>query len=628
MVSSGASLSEVDDDNRTAMHHAAAKGSLTIIECLIGAGAKIDAVDNFGLTPLGEADRHSSRTGENKIRDCLIAAGADQSLSGSSLKQAKLLGIVLTSCQTLFFILFATCTDWDSRVNRDPEASADVLKTTYSMFMDVHVMIFIGFGFLMTFLRKYGHSSVGINFLLAAFTIQWHLLCHGFFAQAFAGNGFTKIGINLDSLLLADFASAVILISFGALLGKVSPVQMIVLAFFEVIWFNISEQVLLQIGILDVGGSIVVHLFGAYFGLTASRVLSAKSASSNNNNASVYHSDLFAMIGALFLWVYWPSFVASPANKYDQERAIIATTLSLTGSCVSAFLTSLALRRGKFSMVDVQNATLAGGVAIGSAANLTVLTPAEGLFIGVLGGLVSVFGYVKIQPFIERTLGVHDTCGVHNLHGMPAILAGVTSAIVIAYSGAPVTFQAHTSKEAYAATYGGLVTEERPASVQASFQLLCVLVSFAFAVVGGLVSALVALQFGNPDENMLFVDQSVWEVPSHELPFYFDTRGEINRQTIGYAIAQEASKHGGSVFVTAGGSRHGSSRHENSSHRGGIWNSQHTVPAFGSQPVTQATQEAISNELLNMKLDLVLQQTRTMGEANGGAAAASSADTV
>ena len=41
------------------------------------------------------------------------------------------------------------------------------------MFMDVHVMIFIGFGFLMTFLRKYGHSSVGLNFLVAAFVIQW-----------------------------------------------------------------------------------------------------------------------------------------------------------------------------------------------------------------------------------------------------------------------------------------------------------------------------------------------------------------------------------------------------------------------------------------------------------------------
>ena len=50
------------------------------------------------------------------------------------------------------------------------------------------------------------------------------------------------------------------------------------------------------------------------------------------------------------------------ASRYTplQERAIIATTLSLAASCVCAFIVSLALRGGKFSMVDVQNATLAG----------------------------------------------------------------------------------------------------------------------------------------------------------------------------------------------------------------------------------------------------------------------------
>lgn len=48
------------------------------------------------------------------------------------------------------------------------------------MFQDVHVMIFIGFGFLMTFLKKYGLSAVSLNMLIAVITIQWAVLIYGF----------------------------------------------------------------------------------------------------------------------------------------------------------------------------------------------------------------------------------------------------------------------------------------------------------------------------------------------------------------------------------------------------------------------------------------------------------------
>ena len=40
-------------------------------------------------------------------------------------------------------------------------------------------MIFIGFGFLMTFLKKYGLSAVSLNFMIAAICIQWHILVSG-----------------------------------------------------------------------------------------------------------------------------------------------------------------------------------------------------------------------------------------------------------------------------------------------------------------------------------------------------------------------------------------------------------------------------------------------------------------
>ena len=62
------------------------------------------------------------------------------------------------------------------------------------VFQDVHVMIFIGFGFLMTFLQKYGFSSIGLNFLIACFTIELAIVASGFRSKVLHDEEF-RIGI-------------------------------------------------------------------------------------------------------------------------------------------------------------------------------------------------------------------------------------------------------------------------------------------------------------------------------------------------------------------------------------------------------------------------------------------------
>lgn len=42
-------------------------------------------------------------------------------------------------------------------------------------------MIFVGFAFLMTFLKKYGYSATGFNLFLGALVIQWAFLARGCF---------------------------------------------------------------------------------------------------------------------------------------------------------------------------------------------------------------------------------------------------------------------------------------------------------------------------------------------------------------------------------------------------------------------------------------------------------------
>ena len=76
----------------------------------------------------------------------------------------------------------------------------------------------------------------------------------------------------------------------------------------------------------------------------------------------------------------------------------------------------------KYHLVQIKNATLAGGVAIGSCCNLMV-HPGGALIIGTIAGCVCTCGMHVGSPFLTRVLKVHDVSSVHNLHGLPAILA-------------------------------------------------------------------------------------------------------------------------------------------------------------------------------------------------------------
>ncbi|KAG8145116.1 hypothetical protein E2320_013481, partial [Naja naja] len=288
----------------------------------------------------------------------------------------------------------------------------------YPSFQDVHVMIFVGFGFLMTFLQRYSFGAVGFNFLLAAFGIQWALLMQGWLHTFEHG----KILIGVESLINADFCVGSVCIAFGAILGKVSPVQLLIMTLFQVTLFSVNEYILLDLlHVKDAGGSMTIHTFGAYFGLTVTSILYRPNLEqTKDKQESVYHSDLFAMIGTLFLWMYWPSFNSAISSHGDaQHRAAINTYCSLA-ACVltSVAFSSLLQKKGRLNMVHIQNATLAGGVAVGTSAEM-MLTPYGALIVGFICGIVTTTGYVYITPFLDAKLHIQDTCGVHNLHGMP-----------------------------------------------------------------------------------------------------------------------------------------------------------------------------------------------------------------
>ncbi|NWH21294.1 RHAG protein, partial [Grus americana] len=361
-------------------------------------------------------------------------------------------------------------------------------------FQDVHVMIFVGFGFLMTFLKKYGFSSVAINMLIAAFGLQWGTLMQGFWHMKEG-----KIRVDIKSMINADFSTATALISFGAVLGKTSPVQMLILTVLEITIFACNEHLVTEIlQATDVGASMTIHAFGAYFGLAVTLVLYRPGLKNKHENEeSTYHSDMFAMIGTLFLWLFWPSFNSAIASDtIHQMKAIINTYYSLAACAVVTFaLSSLVDQRGKFSMVLIQNATLAGGVAVGTCADLSI-HPFAAMCIGIIAGIISVLGFHFLTPLLASKLHIQDTCGVHNLHGLPGILGGIAGIIVTA------------------------IKEEARQSVRFTpgKQAAALGSTIGIALVGGaLTGGILKLPFlGQASDQNCFDDSVYWEVPEEE----------------------------------------------------------------------------------------------------------------
>jgi ammonium transporter Rh len=158
------------------------------------------------------------------------------------------------------------------------------------------------------------------------------------------------------------------------------------------IFWGLNEAIgVTKIQATDMGGSIFVHTFGAYYGLAASYFFQPNRAKKSKNCESNYHSEMIALVGSIFLWMYWPSFNGALASGATQHRTFINTVLGISGSVIGGVCVSRILF-GKLEMEIMLNATLAGGVAIGSAADL-VTAPWASLLIGFLGGVLSSVGF-------------------------------------------------------------------------------------------------------------------------------------------------------------------------------------------------------------------------------------------
>ena len=265
----------------------------------------------------------------------------------------------------------------------------------------------------MVFLKTHSWTSVGFNYLIACWGIQLNLLLMPFWEMCINKPSFHSINIGIPDLINADFAAGAVLISFGALLGKCNWGQLFVLATLEVILYAFNCAICVgALRIADMGGSYTIHMFGAFFGLSASFFFEPKKGIANEQGrcGGNYTSQLLAMIGTVFLFMYWPSFNAALAEGVAQQRAIVNTLISISASVLTSSFVSL-MFLGQFDMEVMLNSSLAGGVAIGASCDL-IIGPVYPFIIGVVSGGISAIGFLRVNASAQSTIKLHDTCGV------------------------------------------------------------------------------------------------------------------------------------------------------------------------------------------------------------------------
>ena len=102
------------------------------------------------------------------------------------------------------------------------------------------------------------------------------------------------------SMIKGDLAAVAVTVSFGALLGKTSHHQLLIISFIEVVIYSVNRAIAVKFfHAVDAGSSIFVHSFGAYFGLAVSRVLYSHKVVAHDKEISRYTSDIFATLGKL-----------------------------------------------------------------------------------------------------------------------------------------------------------------------------------------------------------------------------------------------------------------------------------------------------------------------------------------
>ncbi|KAK7068092.1 Ammonium transmembrane transporter activity protein, partial [Halocaridina rubra] len=199
-------------------------------------------------------------------------------------------------------------------------------------------------------------------------------------------------------------------------------------------WVWGKHGFLQQLGIIDIAGSSCVHLCGGSSAMVAAKMVGPRIGRYDEGDGSLpMGSPTSAILGMFMLWWGWLGFncgstygISGHLWKYA-ARTATTTLLSSIGGGIAG-MGATWYQKGRLEIPDVINSIL--GALVSVTAGCALFTTWEALAVGIIGGLISVYG----MPLIDK-LHIDDPVGATSVHGLCGIWAMIAIGLFVKADG-------------------------------------------------------------------------------------------------------------------------------------------------------------------------------------------------
>jgi len=259
----------------------------------------------------------------------------------------------------------------------------------------------------------------------------------------------------------------------------------------EIIAYGVNQYVLLyQLNIPAYDNHLFVFAFGGFYGLGLLAFFNKKfSVEYEKRKVPTTTTNLSALIGALFIFAFFPSFNAALNPQVLQNQVIVNTYLSIAAAAFASYSFSVILNNGRFDATEVRNGAIAGGIAMSSGI-ASIEGPAVGAGVGFVAGSFVVI-FIKFVGKGASSSAVRDTSDSLCLNLVASLVAAVGTFIAVATSDASNGFYGSEFSHFYP-------SDDKAAANQVAAYFITMGISLVTGVFTGIIFS--AAAFGARDE--------------------------------------------------------------------------------------------------------------------------------